>query len=381
MQHLVLIGGGHSHAIALRWWGQHRRSDIRLTLITDTLHAPYSGMLPGHLAGIYSFAQCHIDLQALAQFAGAALILDSAVGLDLANRQVCCRQQGPIGFDYLSIDIGSRPAAVDIPGVSKYALAAKPIPPFLAAWQRFIEQMQRQSGSISLGIVGGGAGGVELALTLQVQLQKLRRRDDLVDVHLVHRQARLMNHHPAAVGQRFEQILRERGVHLHLNESVVAIEPILPEKRRVGCRSGLPITCDQIIWVTQAAAPNWIQASGIATDDSGFIVVNAFLQSTSHPRIFAAGDVATSRATPWPKAGVFAVRQGRPLAQNLRRAVDGAPLQPFRSPEQHLALVGLGDGQAMALWGDICLGPSALFGRGKDWIDRRFMAQFTDRLR
>jgi selenide, water dikinase len=377
MKHLVLIGGGHSHAMALRWWGQQPRANVRLTLISDTQYAPYSGMLPGHLAGMYSFSQCHIELQALADFAGAALILDSAIGLDLENQHVICAQRGPIGFDYLSIDTGSKPAAVNIPGAES-TLAAKPIPQFVSGWQAFIQQVQQESGAIALGIVGGGAGGVELALTLQVQLQKLRSNptDAPVEIHLFHRHRQLMNANPAAVGKRFAQLLQNRGIHLHLNEAVVAIEPA--DRQRVKCRSGLQVDCDQIIWVTQAAAAPWIQASGIATDAQGFILVNAFLQSISHPQIFAAGDIATSTATPWPKAGVFAVRQGLPLAANLRRIIDGEPLQPFRPQRRHLALVGLGDGQAMAVWGGLCLGPSPVFWQGKDWIDRRFMAQFGD---
>jgi selenide, water dikinase len=189
MKTLVLIGGGHSHAITLRFLGLQPLPDVRLILISDVTHTPYSGMLPGHLGGFYSFTDCHIDLRALAEFAQAEFILDAAIGLDLQTNQVLCQQHQPIDFDWLSIDIGSTPATMNIPGVQEYAIAAKPVPQFLAAWQQFVTQKFERS--ISVGIVGGGAGGVELALTLQIQLQRICPAG--ATVHLFHRQPELMN--------------------------------------------------------------------------------------------------------------------------------------------------------------------------------------------
>lgn len=58
----------------------------------------------------------------------------------------------------------------------------------------------------------------------------------------------------------------------------------------------------------------------ISADSEGFLAINEFLQSDGGPpNVFAVGDVASCRLHPRPKAGVFAVRQGSPLAENLRR--------------------------------------------------------------
>jgi selenide, water dikinase len=372
MKTLVMIGGGHSHAIALRLLGLQPLPDVRLILVSAVAHAPYSGMLPGHLAGFYSFAECHIDLRALARFAQAEFVLDAAIGLDLKTNQVLCGQHEPIDFDWLSIDIGSTPATMDIPGVQEYAIAAKPVPQFLAAWQQFVAQ--KFDRSISVGIVGGGAGGVELALTLQVQLQRLCPAG--VTIHLFHRQSELMNSYADVVRRRFKEVLIDRGIRLHLNEAVVSIEPIRDSLKLVRCQSELNIPCDRVIWVTQAAAPAWICRSGLITDDQGFILIKDTLQSLSHPYIFATGDIATMPEHPRPKAGVFAVRQGKPLFANLQRITTDQPLQSFLPQQHYLSLIGLGNQQAIGTWGNICTRPSRLLWWWKDRIDRRFMSQF-----
>jgi selenide, water dikinase len=372
---LVLIGGGHSHVIALRLWGMQPLPGVRLTLISDVAYAPYSGMLPGHLGGFYRFADCHIDLQALAQFAQAEFILDAAIGLDLTKNQVQCYQHEPLDFNWLSIDIGSTPATTNISGAQEYAIAAKPVPQFLATWQQFLSQVDTSYQPISVSIVGGGTGGVELALTLQVQLQQ--RSPAGATVHLFHRQSQLMNSYPDAVKLRFRQLLIDRGIQLHLNEAVTAIEPIKNSLKLVHCQSGLSMPCNQVIWVTQAAAPAWIRQSGLGTDDRGFILIKDTLQSVTHPHIFATGDIATIPQQPRPKAGVFAVRQGQPLFANLQRITKGQSLQPFLPQQHYLSLIGLGNQQAIATWGNICTRPSRLLWWWKDQIDRNFMSQFN----
>jgi selenide, water dikinase len=375
MQNLVLIGGGHSHAIALHLLGSHPLSDVRLTLITEVVDAPYSGMLPGHVRGFYSFEEAHINLKTLAQFAKAHLILDQAVGLDLKQNLVLCRHHSPVSFDWLSIDIGSTPAKLEIPGAAEYTIPAKPVPQFLAGWNEVFQSVE-QSQSFSLGIVGGGAGGVELAFAMQARLQGLP-----VKLHLFHRSEHLLSGFSPTAGRQCKALLSARGVQLHLKERVMAVEPTQDSQRVVVCQSGERVQCDRIFWLTHASAPSWPQEAGLATDDHGFILVNDGLQSVSHPYVFATGDIAAVVNHSRPKAGVFAVRQGTPLFENLRRATSGQTPQPFYPQKRYLALVGTGDKKAIALWGKLYFGPSRWLWFWKDWIDRRFMAQFELRSR
>ena len=173
------------------------------------------------------------------------------------------------------------------------------------------------------------------------------------------------------VRRRFKEILLQRGIQLHLQETVCEVQ-----SQKVNCESGLKVECDRIFWVTQASAPDWLRAAGLATSQ-GFIQVDDTLQSVSHPQVFAAGDIATMVNHPRPKAGVFAVRQGKPLFKNLRQTLLGKPLQPYRPQKQYLSLIGTADQAAIATRGAFGVGPNQLLWRWKDSIDRRFMERFS----
>ncbi|AFY86020.1 selenide, water dikinase SelD [Chroococcidiopsis thermalis] len=414
---LVLIGGGHSHAIVLRMLGMKPIPGIRVTLITEASDTPYSGMLPGHVAGFYTHEECHIDLRRLAQFARVQFYRDLVVGLDLVNKKVICANRPPVAYDLLSVDIGSTPAQISVPGAAEYAIPAKPVAQFLQHWYDLCRDVTTcrdvtcNVSTLRLGIVGGGAGGVELAMAMQGHLQSIRspqpplkrgakssrlfreeREDRDLEIHLFQRGAELMPNYNSWVRHRCQEILIHKRIQLHLQETVCEIQsyptpytytggfpnPPLPTPYTIKCESGLQVECDRIFWVTQASAPDWLQAAGIATDERGFILVNDALQSVSHPDVFAAGDIASMVNYPRPKAGVFAVRQGKPLFKNLRRALLGRSLQPYKPQKQYLSLIGTGDGKAIAAWGKLGFGATGWLWRWKDAIDRKFMQRFSN---
>lgn len=379
-QKLVLVGGGHSHAILLNLLRKKPIANLEITLISNTLQAPYSGMLPGYISGFYSFEQCHIDLEKLARLAGTHFIVDEAVGLDLQNNLVFCAKGEPVEFDLLSIDIGSTPSTFSVPGAAEYAIPAKPVPKLLEKWQALETKILAEPEKHwNLAVVGGGAGGVELALALQAKLRKIIKTPSNLTVHLLHKDSEIMTGYNTWVRRCLAEVLTSRGIKLHLKQAVSALEPALTKETKpliLRCESGLTLECDQVFWVTQASAPAWLGECGLATDERGFILVSDKLQSISHPQVFAAGDIATILESPLPKAGVFAVRQGKPLYENLRCVLQGKPLKPYKPQKQYLSLIGTGTGEAIASRGNWGLGPSKMLWWWKDWIDRRFMNQF-----
>ncbi|MEH1783197.1 MAG: FAD-dependent oxidoreductase [Nostoc sp.] len=391
---LVLIGGGHSHAIVMKMFGTKPLPGVDLTLISAASKTAYSGMLPGHIAGFYSHDECHIDLQPLTNFAQAQLCIDTVVALDLKNNKVLCASGLAVDFDVLSIDIGSTPATISVSGAAEYAIAAKPVSQLLEHWRELVEAVGKNPHEpISIAIAGGGAGGVELALSMRSRLHQILHQTQQhiqnLEIHLFQRGQELMPNYHQLARHQIQQILTEQGIKLHLGESVCKIAPITPKETKevleIKCESGLKVECNKIFWVTQASAPEWLKTSGLGTNEQGFILVEDTLQSQTHPQVFASGDIATMVNHPRPKAGVFAVRQGKPLFENLQRILLGKPLKPYKPQKQYLSLIGTGDGGAMsttgyayATRGPFTLPPHKLLWRYKDCIDRRFMEGFRN---
>jgi selenide,water dikinase len=372
---LVLVGGGHSHVAVLKSFGMKPMPGVRVTLIGRDVLTPYSGMLPGFIAGHYTYEECHIDLGPLAAFAGARLYHDEAIAIDLAAKRVLCAGRPPVSYDVLSLDIGSRPKQADVPGSAEHATPVKPIDGFAARWDRIVARVTADNRPLRIGVVGGGAGGVELILAMRHRLRRVLmdkgQNPDRLRFVLVTAGGLLPTHHPR-VSRVFARVFKERAIELHLDSEAVAVESGL-----VRCVGGAEILLDETLWVTQAGAAPWLKASGLACDANGFVRVRDTLQTVTNPEIFAAGDVAAVEMYPRPKAGVFAVRQGRPLAENLRRVLAGQRPKPFVPQRKFLSLISTGDRYAVASRGDWAAEGKWLWTL-KDWIDRRFMRKYSE---
>ena len=376
LRDIVLIGGGHSHVGVLKRFGMQPMPGVRLTLICTDVHTPYSGMLPGYIAGHYDYDQVHIDLARLAGFAGARLYRDEVVGIDRAAGKVLCRNRPPVPYDLASINIGSTPQVKAVPGALEHAVPVKPIHQFNQRWLSLLARVRQHAGPTTIAVVGGGAGGVELTLAMQhrlrAELQALGRDPNELAFHLFNKGPDLLPTHNPRVRGHFEQVLAQRGVVVHRNAEVQEVTA-----GRLRASNGEELAADEVVWVTQAGGPAWLRGTGLALDERGFIQVNDQLQTVTDPKIFAAGDIAAIVGRPLEKAGVFAVRMGPPLTENLRRSVLGQPLKAFQPQRRWLALISTGDKHAVAsrgalgFWGD-------WVWRWKDAIDQRFMRNFSE---
>ena len=375
LRDIVLVGGGHSHVGVLKRFGMHPLPGVRLTVICRDTHTPYSGMLPGYIAGHYNYDEVHIDLSRLARFAGARLFRDEALCLDRNAGKVLCRNRPPVAYDTLSINIGSTPQVNNVAGAAEHVVPVKPINGFDARWQLLLERVRKHAGGTRIAVVGGGAGGVELTLAMQYRLRNelraMGRNPDEIGFHLLTRDAVILPTHNASVRRAFERMLAERGVRLHCNAEVNQVSPAC-----LHTAGGETVDADEIVWVTRAGGAPWLRETGLALDADGFIQVTDTLQTVTDPKVFAAGDIASMVNHPREKAGVFAVRQALPLAENLRRAVEGRALKPYRPQSKWLALISTGDRYAVASRGALGF-QGAWVWRWKDWIDRRFMLKFS----
>ncbi|MBM3491150.1 MAG: selenide, water dikinase SelD [Alphaproteobacteria bacterium] len=367
--HLLLLGGGHAHVEVLRRFALAPEPNWRLTLIARESEAPYSGMLPGLLAGHYTRAECHVDLGALCRRGGVRLIRAAASGLDANAQAVHCADRPPLAYDLLSIDVGSTPAATAIAGAAEHGLPVKPVDGFLERLAAFESVAGDHAGKRHVVVIGGGAGGVELCLALHHRLVR-RSSAGGYQFTLISDGATILPNHAAGVRRRLLAALTEAGIRLRLGQAARAVS-----FAHLTLTDGTSLPCDLAILATGAAAPAWLASSGLALDGQGFLRIDNSLRSVSHPQVFAAGDCAAFDALPLPKSGVYAVRQGPVLAENLRRAGQGVPLRDYRPQRRTLALIATGPRHAIASYGPLALS-GAWVWRWKDRIDRRWMAMY-----
>ncbi len=357
---LVLIGGGHAQIQVLKAFAMAPETGVRLTLITDVLDTPYSGMLPGHVEGVWSPSDMHINLVKLARFAGARLINQSVQSIDFVNKNIALENGLRVRYDVLSLNCGAAPDLSSIPGADRFAVAVKPISQFLDK----LPDPASISGPVC--IIGAGAAGAELALAFR------RRYGPSVDIHLIGRSARVLPTRSARASRLLQAALQNANITLHLGQPVNRIT-----KTAVHFDEREALSSPHIFLVTAARPADWTASLAVKKDNDGYLAVRPTLQSVSYDNVFAAGDIASLQGFAREKAGVFAVRAGPVLCYNLRAFIQGRTLKSWRPQRQYLALIGLGNGRALASWG-LFAASGAFWWVLKAAIDRRFMAKFSD---
>ena len=364
MKRLLLVGAGHSHLEVLRRFDRRAARDADVVVVDPERLTPYSGMLPGFVAGHYRHDEIHVDAAALAARAGARFVGARVAALDLAARCAITDAGETIAFDIASLDIGSMPASPQS-SAHERTIAVKPVRAFIASWNAMRAAVA--AGDVrSIAVVGAGAGGVETLLAMRHAL----RAFPSLAWHLIGDSATIMPQFPLSVRERIGRALAHRGVVVHAGAAAITIA-----EGGIRLADGSLVAADRVVWTTGASAQRWPRDAGLATDDAGFVAIDETLCSRSHSFVFAAGDCATQIADPRPKSGVLAVRQGPPLSRNLRRALRGDAARPFVPRRTTLALISTGDRCAVASYGRLAIAGRWVW-RWKDAIDRRFIARY-----
>ena len=368
---LVLVGGGHTHVQVIRRFAMKPPPSTHMTVVVDHPVAVYSGMVPGFVAGQYRADELEIDVVPLARRAMARVILSPATRIDADAKLVHLADRPPIRYDVASVDIGSTVLGLELPGIREHALPTRPITELVRRTEALVEKVRsrKPGSSFRVVIVGGGAGGVELAFTLWERLGL--REDSAIQLALVHALDEVLPGYPRSLIDRVRRNAQERSIE------------IVPLRRVASARDdvivfedGDTMPYDALIWVTGAVSHPVFTDSGLPTDSRGFVRTRSTLQVESYDDLFAVGDCATMNDYPkTPKAGVYAVRQGPYLTDNLRAKIEGRALENYRPQKDFLTLLNLGDGTALGAKSGWSFEGEWVF-RLKDWIDRRFMTKF-----
>lgn len=358
---LVLAGAGHAHLVMLRsWHAGGYQPPAGTVLIAPESRAWYSGMMPGLIAGRFTLAQCAIELQPWCAALGIRLHVASVIAVASQQRRLSLDDGTDLAYEVLSINTGSMTTAPTENDGSIPLIPAKPFSGFIAHWQQWQASAPRQ-----LVIAGGGAAAFELAMAL-------RRAFPALELSLICAST-LLASHAAATRKLARTCLQQQ--HIGCVEHT-RMTGIWQGQLWCGQRSlGKP---DALILATGASALPWYRHCGLACDDAGFLRVNACLQSLSDARVLVAGDAAAARGS--QHSGVFSVRHGPVLANNLRALLEGAPLISYQPQAAALALLATGEGGALMSYGRYGAGKRWLrpwLGRWKDHLDIGFMRRHT----
>ncbi len=330
----------------------------RATLLTPGPTLRYSGTVPGWIAGQYERDFGLVDLAGLAKRAGVELLLDRCVAIDPVAKCVTTGTGERLDFDIASIDTGGVGRAASVLGDDPRLIDIRPI-------DGFVTRLEALPEATRIAVIGGGAGGVELAFAL-----KNRAGLQPEEVLFIAGTQGLMPDFSKGVRRRVAQELHQQNI------TLIAADARIEDGVLMAGGTSLEAV-DAIIAALGSAAPEWPKAGGLACDEDGFILVDKHQRSTSHPHVFSAGDVAARHDCKVPHSGVHAVHAGPVLAANLRAAMRGErPRQSYTPRPASLYLLSTGQGEAVASYG-----PLAAKGRWaarlKHWIDNRWLAKYA----
>ncbi len=359
MKRVVLLGAGHAQLSVLGALATLRLPGAEVLLVSAGERVIYSGMVPGLIAGRYAIDDCTVALAPLAAAASAQFLSGRAIALDAMAQVVTLADGTRIEYDVLSLNTGPLQDRDRIPGARDNALFVRPIEAFVQLWSR--TRAMAADSALDVVVIGNGAAGVEIALAMQSAI------GEHCNLALVS-DGPMLPGYSHAVRQRALAALERRGVQL-LPGRCTAVEP---EHVLLGT---MRVACDVPVMATGADPPVWLAGSGLALDVAGFVRVGATLQSTSHANVFAAGDLIVRDDAPHPRSGVYAVRAGPVLAENLRRFAGGGTLTAYTPQRHSLNLLALGDGAAIASWGAWSM-QGRTMGWLKDRIDRGFITRW-----
>lgn len=375
LREIVLLGAGHAHLQIVQWWRRRPLKNTRLTLISTFDRAAYSGMLAGVIAGRFRPEEMLIDLPRLCAKSGVQLIVDRAIAIDPTARRIELAHQPAVSFNAASINIGSVPGQESLWQSHRMLVSVKPMANF---WSRFENRLQellsqwREAGEhrrMQFVVVGAGTAGTEVALCLE---ERIHNEELPIDVHLVDEANEVWRSASPAAIRRVRNLLKFRGIELHLGQSVEGCDE--DGRNALVLGDGSRLRCDLAIWTTVATPPTVLRGFPFPRSPQGFLQVDRTLRVSNEMPIFAAGDIAEF-PEPIPKAVASAVRQGPILWHNLRAVLAGQPLKVYEPQRDCLVLLACGDGTAILdykRW--------AIRSRWPWWlkcaIDKAFMRRF-----
>ena len=370
MKNILLIGGGHTHVSVIRALSGKLPDTSSITLISESRKMPYSGMLPGYIAGHYATSECHIDLHNLCEKYNVRFLQQKVVTIDSAKKLISTNNGRKYEYDIASINIGGDPNTNYLSGVKEWGLPIKPIENFLKIIEEFFEDALTKpvTEELHVRIIGGGASSVEVVLALRYKSKKLGL--DNIKFSLITDKTDILPTHPMPVRRKFHFLLLQNDIMTIYSTKVTRIE-----KNFIFNDQNEKLDSDLSILANGISAVSWPIESGLPSDSRGFIQTDNTLLVKGTEELFATGDSATIESYSYPKSGVYAVKQAATLASNICNLINSKPLHTYEPQTHSLALISAGKKTAVA-------SSKFFYAHGtwiwhlKNYIDKSFINKF-----
>lgn len=356
---LVLLGAGPAHlAVLLRLARQHP-ADLDVTLVCPHPFYIHAAMVPRFVAGGLSLEECQVPLEPLFKAAGVRWIQGRCESLDTTQRRLTVTGESGsvLPYDVLGLDTGADPdrqrLEAAIPGAATQALLTRPLAQFTALWPRVVELAQQRP--LSVGVVGAGRTAIELVLAAHERLGGSR-------FTLLTGGGELAPHAPAPLRRRVAEALRRRNITV-LRAACTGVA-----EGELRMEAGATLACDVPLLAVGGLAPAWLSGSGLAQDADGHALIEAGLNSSSHPEVLIAPDLGHRTGEPCG-GDARAQRAASLMADNLLAAIGGTPLRKLPASTNEWLLWSCGARRAFAQWGPLG-GQGRLIGWWKNRRDR-----------
>lgn len=364
-KHLVIAGGEHAHMLTLANLHKFIEKGYKVTVIGPSPHHYYSGMGPGMLGKTYTPEEVRFATKHVVEKQGGVFRQDRVSRVDPESKTVYLESEQTVPYDVLSCNVGSYVPMTIVSGTDRDIFPVKPIEKLISVQKRILELISQQK--ISIGIIGGGPSAAETAGNIW-RLGKYY--DKNMPEIIIFSGEIFMAHFPENVRNRIFQSLTKRGIKILEQDFVREIKT-----GQVTMKSGQKHHQDLIL-LTHGIKPYPIfQKSGLPIGTDGELLVNKYLQCTTHTEIFGGGDCVYFADQPLDKVGVYAVRENPILYHNLMASLDERDLQAFEPDGEYLLIFNMGDGTGILRKKRMVPGGKLAFII-KNYIDRRFMRKF-----
>ncbi len=361
-KHLIFAGGGHSHIHSLTNLNKFIETGYRITVVSRSEYHYYSGMGPGLLSGFYTVDETRFNIKQIVESFNCRFIEAEVVKIFPEQKKIILSDNNELYYDLISFNTGSEVIQLPLSGDVKNLYPVKPVENISLIRERILSADKK----LKIAVIGGGAAGVEIAANLCELVNKCKYSSEISIISRDH----FLPGYTEPFYNKALKSLEKKDIKIYEYKDVEIVD-----SEKIIFSSGEMIEYDIAVNASGINPSNIFTDSKMKTGADGGLLVNRNLQAIDYPEIFAGGDCITYQPVYLNKVGVYAVRQGMHLYNNLLSYIKGIELAEFKPQKSYLAILNMGFNKGIMLWKGIVFSGTFSF-YFKYYLDSRFMKKY-----